>query len=91
MFVTAEKIGDLRSLDEVRNDVGHGHAAQLWHELLEKVDREMAQDAWTPKTPLQQRSEKQIKHANLLFISKIEAREPRPYGETEMQVIVGRY
>ena len=53
MFVTAEKIGDLRSLEEVRNDVGHGHAAQLWHELLEKVDREMAQDAWTPKTPLQ--------------------------------------
>jgi hypothetical protein len=64
MFVTAEKIGDLRSLEEVRNDVGHGHAAQLWPELLEKVDREMAQDAWTPKTPLQQRSEKQIKHAN---------------------------
>ena len=28
---------------------------------------------------------------HLLFISKIEAREPRPYGETEMQVIAGRY
>ena len=64
MFITAEKMDGLRSLEEVRNNIVEGHAAQLWNELLKKVDREKAQDAWTPKTPLPQRSAKQIKHAN---------------------------
>lgn len=64
MFVTREKVNGLRALDEVREGIWQGYAAELWAGLLDKVEREMQDDAWTPSTPLPQREEKQIKHAN---------------------------
>jgi heparinase II/III-like protein len=41
MFVTAEKIDGLRSLEEVRAGIRHGYAAELWKQLVAKVDEEL--------------------------------------------------
>ncbi len=49
MFVTAEKIDGLRSLDEVRADIRQGHAAELWKQLLAKVETEMKQPPIAPR------------------------------------------
>ena len=44
MFVTAEKIDGLRSLEEVRHGIREGHAAELWKRLVAKVEEEMKQE-----------------------------------------------
>ena len=64
MFVTAKKVDGFRSVDEVREGIQQGYAAELWAQLVDKVEREMQDPAWTPETPLPQREEKQVKHAN---------------------------
>jgi hypothetical protein len=67
MFVTREKVVGLRSLDEVRVGIRQGYAADLWAQLVDKVEREMQDAAWTPETPLPQREKNQIQHANREF------------------------
>ncbi len=67
MFVSADAAPGLRSLDEVREEIREGHAARLWAMLIEKVEREMQEAAWTPASALPGRSEVQIKHENRDF------------------------
>jgi hypothetical protein len=43
LLVTAERIGDLRSIEDVRRDIEQGRSAELWQELLAKVEAEMKQ------------------------------------------------
>ena len=49
IFVTAEKIDGLRSLEEVRLGIRQGHAAELWRQLLAKVEEEMKQPPIAPR------------------------------------------
>ncbi|MFT5085848.1 MAG: hypothetical protein ACI8PG_000195 [Planctomycetota bacterium] len=64
MFITREKIGGLRSLDDLHEGIQQGYAAELWTQLVDKVEQDMQDAAWTPKTPLPQRDPKQVEHAN---------------------------
>ncbi len=48
IFVTGEKIEGLRSLEEVRIGIREGHAAELWKQLLAKVEKEMKQEPIAP-------------------------------------------
>ena len=41
LLVTAESVPGLRSIDSVRRDIRNGRSAELWRELLTKVEREM--------------------------------------------------
>jgi len=43
LFVTGEKIDGLRCLAEVRRGIRHGHAAELWKQLVSKVEQESKQ------------------------------------------------
>ena len=48
MLVTAEQIDGLRSLADVRKSIQEGRSAQLWEQLVAKVEREMK---LAPKAP----------------------------------------
>ncbi len=67
MFVTGEQIDGLRSLVDVRRDIRQGRSAQLWKDLVAKVEREMALEPWTPTTGPPFRSEESAKLANREF------------------------
>ncbi len=67
MFVTGEQIAGLRSLADVRRDIQQGRSAELWKELVAKVQREMSQKPWTPTTGPPFRSEESAKLANRDF------------------------
>ena len=41
MLVTARPVDGLRSVDDVRRDIQHGWSANLWKQLVEKVEREI--------------------------------------------------
>ena len=48
IFVTGEKTEGLRSLEEVRSGIREGHAAELWKQLVAKVEEEMKQEPIAP-------------------------------------------
>ena len=67
IYLTQTKIEGLRSLDEVRTGIQSGYAKDLWTQLLAKAEHELSEPAWTPKTALPGREEKQIRHENREF------------------------
>lgn len=64
MFVTAEPVDGLRSVADVRRDIQSGHAAELWRELVAKVEEELTQPAWTPAMDLPFRPKSQVRQQN---------------------------
>lgn len=64
LFLSPEQAPGLRTVDDVRAGIREGHAGRLWDDLAAKVDRESADDPWTPESPLPDRSPDQVRHAN---------------------------
>jgi hypothetical protein len=64
MFVSAEPVPGLRSLAELRSDIREGHASRLWQMLIDKVERELETDPWTPATEMPGRTGVHVKHEN---------------------------
>lgn len=67
IFVTAEKVPGLRSVADVREGIGSGHAKALWEALVAKVDAEALEPAWTPSTEASWRSSSQAAKGNRDF------------------------
>jgi len=44
LFVTGEEVNGLRSLADVRKGIEQGRAAELWKQLVDKVERELKQE-----------------------------------------------
>ncbi|MDP6042192.1 MAG: DUF4962 domain-containing protein, partial [Candidatus Latescibacteria bacterium] len=64
IFITTKKIEGLRSLDEVRQGIQTGHLKNLWKQLLALADADATNAPYNPTTPLSDRSQLDINHAN---------------------------
>ena len=64
LFVTKDQVTDLRSLQHVRDSIGHGHAKNLWDALLDKVTAEAQVEPYIPSTPLPERPPASVARAN---------------------------
>lgn len=41
LFVTAERLGDLRTVDDLRGAIEHGHARELWRHIRERAEADL--------------------------------------------------
>jgi hypothetical protein len=64
VFIAAEPMEGLRTVDDVREAIKSGHANRLWEALLAKVDEEREQPAWGPFVETQWRSAAAAKQGN---------------------------
>ncbi len=64
LFITAEPLDGLRSLESVRNAIRRGHSRNLWKQLREKADRDRRKDPLLPGSVFPGRDPVQAGHAN---------------------------
>ncbi len=64
IFVTAEKIEGLRSVDELRQGVRSGHLRTLWGKLQALADADIAKDPFLPTSTLPGRPQLDVDHEN---------------------------
>lgn len=64
IFVTAEKTGDLRSVDELREGIRTGHAKTLWEAIRSQADADCSTDPLIPSSVIPGREDVHIRHAN---------------------------
>ena len=64
IFVTAEKIEGLRSVEEVKAGIRAGHLKALWETLCERADADSKKPPFVPTDPLPERTETDVRHAN---------------------------
>lgn len=67
LFVTAEPAPGLRSVAELKGDIGYGHAAKLWGRLKALADAELAAPPLVPSSPLPGRDPDYVRHGNRDF------------------------
>lgn len=64
IFVTAEEVGPLQSVADLRHAAKAGPSAQVWDELLEAATRDLGADPLTPTSAIPGRSVTDVQHAN---------------------------
>ena len=64
LFITAEPLDGLRSLESVRKAIRHGHSRNLWKQLRERADQDCRQDPLLPGSVFPGRDPVQARHAN---------------------------
>ena len=64
IYLTAKKIGALRSLREVQTAAQSGHSGKLWQRILEKVEIDRTAEPLTPASVFPGRDANAAKHAN---------------------------
>lgn len=64
IFVTAEKIEGLRSVEDVRRGIRSGHSKALWEQLVRLADTEADLAPYTPTSDLPGRGEVNIRRKN---------------------------
>ncbi len=67
LFITAEPAPGLRSVAELKADIGHGHAAKLWGRLKALADAELVAPPLVPSSPVPGRDPDNIRHGNRDF------------------------
>ena len=64
IFVTENKIDGLRSVDELRESIRHGHAKTLWETILNQAEINCQRDPLTPSSDFPGREKIHIQYAN---------------------------
>ena len=67
MYVTAEPAPGVRSVAELKADIRHGHAAQLWARLRAQADADLSAEPLVPSSPVPGRDPDNVRHGNRDF------------------------
>jgi hypothetical protein len=67
IFLTAEKVSALRSVDEIRKSTRTGHGARLWEEIRAGAQADVKDDPLVPASTFPGRDPVQAQHANRDF------------------------